>query len=248
MENNQNLSNKELHDIKRQEKISERESVARKKKAKSLFIWTGVLAGIALVLWGMVALIDSQPGNVLGALPAPVTADDHYLGNVSSTAVLVEYGDYQCPACAAYHNFTKQLTDEFGGNIAFVYRYFPLRNIHDNANISAQAAEAAGLQGKYWEMHDLLFENQNDWVKSSSAEKIFEGYASNLGLDLEKFKTDIDSDTVKAKIEKNLAEAEVANLRGTPSFFLNGQSIENPQSYEEFRNLILQTGATPAAN
>lgn len=244
MDNNQNLSNKELHDLKKQEKMAEKESLARRKKLKSLAIWGGVAVVVLGSILGLVRIVENTPDPTETALlTETVSAADWFLGGKETPVVLVEYGDYQCPACSAYHNFTKQLVAEFGEKITFVYRHFPLRQIHPNANLAAQAAEAAGEQNKFWEMHNMLYENQNAWAKSPSAEKIFIEYATTLGLNIDKFKTDFDSDAVKDKIEKDLASAKAANLPGTPSFFLNGKSIENPQSYEQFRILINQAGA-----
>ena len=246
MENNPNLSNKELHDQKKQEKMAEKDRLTRGKKIKSVSIWTGVAVLILGSIWGLASLVDNTDVPAPTALLADAVSEaDWFLGSKTASVVLVEYGDYQCPACAAYHNFTKQLTAEFGENITFVYRHFPLRRIHPNANIAAQAAEAAGKQGKFWEMHDMLYKNQNSWAKSVSAEKIFAGYAADLGLSAEQFKTDLDSDEIKDKINLDLASAERANLPGTPSFFLNGKTIESPQSYDQFRTLILQAGASP---
>ena len=247
MENNQNLSNKELHDLKKQEKTAGKEGQARKKKIKSISIWGGVLVLIIGSIWGLVSLVGNTEGNPpdTALLTDVVSERDWSLGSKTAGVVLIEYGDYQCPACAAYHNFTKQLVAEFGENITFVYRHFPLRRIHPNTDISAQAAEAAGKQGKFWEMHDLLFKNQNAWAKSLSAERIFVEYAATLGLNTEQFKNDLDSDEIKDKINQDLASAEKANLPGTPSFFLNGQAIENPQSYDQFRILITQARAAP---
>lgn len=244
MENNQNLSNKELHDLKKQEKSAEKERLSRQKKLKSVAIWGGVAVVVLGSILGLVNMVENTPDPTGTALLTETISDaDWFLGGKETPVVLVEYGDYQCPACAAYHNLTKQIVAEFGEKITFVYRHFPLRRIHPNANIAAQAAEAAGAQSKFWEMHNMLYENQNDWAKSPSAEKIFVEYATTLGLDVDKFKTDLDSDVIKNKIEKDLASAEAANLPGTPSFFLNGKSIENPQSYEQFRILINQAGA-----
>ncbi|MEK7138090.1 MAG: thioredoxin domain-containing protein, partial [Patescibacteria group bacterium] len=195
-------------------------------------------------LWGMVKLVGTSDGTTSeGNLTDPITDQDWLLGNKNASAILVEYGDYQCPACAAYHNFVKQLGVDFGDQIGFVYRNFPLRSIHPNSDISAQAAEAAGKQGKFWEMHNMLFEKQKEWEKSLSAKKIFEDYAVSLGLNLEQFKIDIDSDVVKSRVDSGFASAEKHNLGSTPSFFLNGKFIEAPQSYEEFKNLINNVGA-----
>ena len=119
-----------------------------------------------------------------------------------------------------------------------MYRHFPLRQIHPNADAAAQAAEAAGRQGKFWEMADLIFTGQKDWSASDDAKEKFEQYAQQLGLDLTKFKEDGDSSEIKQKIQQDLDSANAMNLSGTPTFFLNGQFIKGPGSYEEFKALV----------
>lgn len=154
---------------------------------------------------------------------------------------LIEYSDFQCPACGAYYPIVKQLSQEFK-NLSVVYRHFPLAQ-HANARPAAQAAEAAGQQGKFWEMHDLLFGNQNAWSDSNTAEQIFIAYAQSLELDMEKFKTDFNSAETKNKIEADY-QSGASEIDGTPTFFLNDKKIQNPQSYEDFRSIIQQAGGT----
>ncbi len=163
---------------------------------------------------------------------------DNVKGNKEAKVVLMEYSDFQCPACRAYYPVVRQLTTEFGGDVAFVYRHFPLTTIHANAEFAARAAEAAGRQGKFWEMHDLLFEKQAEWEKVADITKVFDGYAELLGLDLEKFNTDWRSKEVKDFVSAQRVHALKAGLQGTPSFFVNGVQIQNPSSVEEFRAII----------
>ncbi len=162
-----------------------------------------------------------------------------YLPASSSAKVtLVEFGDYQCPACGEYHPLVKQLLTEFSGKVNFVFRNFPLSQ-HANSSISAQAAEAAGLQGKFWEMHDKLYEAQNDWSVSNDAKTIFVGYATTLGLDIDKFKTDIDSSVVKDKVQSDTRDGNLININATPTFYLNGVKLDNlPSSYSDLKNLV----------
>ena len=160
--------------------------------------------------------------------------------NVAAKNVLVEYGDYQCPACLAYYGFVKQLLAEAGDQVVLVYRNFPLRNVHQFAQLSAQSAEAAGKQGKFWEMYDLLYSNQATWSKESDAGKTFEGYAQSLGLNMDQFRKDRDSEEVKTKIEDDFQSGVRAQVQGTPTFYLNGRKIENPFSYNDFKKLVLQ--------
>lgn len=156
----------------------------------------------------------------------------------SAKITLVEFGDFECPACGAYSPFVKQLLTDFSGKINFVFRNYPLPQ-HANAPISSYAAEAAGLQGKYWEMHDKLYENQSAWAVSTDPKTIFTGYAKDIGLDVTKFSTDIDSQTVKDKVTKDLNDGNLVNLTETPTFYLNGQKISPlPSNYNDFKSLI----------
>lgn len=163
---------------------------------------------------------------------------DHVKGNASSSVVIMEYSDFQCPACRSYYPIIRELIAEFGDRAAFIYRHFPLINIHGNAEFAARAAEAAGRQGKFWEMHDLLFEKQNEWAPVADATPSFESYALLLGISVPQFKTDFASEEVKNLVITQRVHAIKSGLAGTPSFFLNGKQIQNPVSVLEFRNLI----------
>ena len=164
-----------------------------------------------------------------------------FLPTEEGKAVLVEFSDFQCPACAIYYPLVKQLKAEFGDKLGVVYRHFPLRNIHKNADLAARASEAALNQDKFWEMHDMIFENQKEWSTSNNALSLFTNYAVSLGLDREKFLADIDSNFVYDKVNSNYQEGLSLKVGGTPTFFLNGKKIINPRSYNEFKLLIQNT-------
>jgi protein-disulfide isomerase len=163
-------------------------------------------------------------------ISTPPTFDpslDHYLGDPKAKNVFIEYGDFQCPACAAYSDLLKQVPNQFE-NTVFVFRYFPLIQIHQNSVEAALAAEAAGVQGKYWEMHDILFQKQPDWETISDPLDTFALYAQSVGVaNIGQFKSDITSKKYLAAINKNFNEANGLNLPGTPSFFFNGHTIAN---------------------
>lgn len=182
---------------------------------------------------------NNSPAEDNGKHIDKVSANEWVKGNAESTIELVEYSDFQCPACAAREPLVKALVSEFGSHIKFVYRNFPLRGLHPNADISAQAAEAAGLQGKFWEMHDKIFDNQNQWAKlpNEDAKNLFAGYAQELGLDADQFASDIESGDVKDAVQEDLDSGEDAGVDSTPSFFLNGTYI-HPADEDEFRSLI----------
>ena len=135
----------------------------------------------------------------------------------------------------------KEVVQNYSSSIRYVFRNFPLYSIHPDAGIAAQAAEAAGLQGKYWEMHDLLYTNQNDWVTATPDQvvsKYFDGYATTLGLDVNKFNTDIGSQQVLDKIQTDVAGGTAAQIDHTPTFFVNLKQIPNPTSLADFQNVI----------
>ncbi len=171
-------------------------------------------------------------------LAIPVSEKDHIKGNPLAKVTLVEYGDFQCPACRVYAPTVKNLSTEFGDQLRVVYRHFPLVQ-HKQAPLAGQASEAAALQGKFWEMHDILYEKQNEWAGKSDAEEKFAGYATSLGLDVEKFKQDMKSNDTKKKIEDDFDGGLRSGMpQGTPTFFFQDKRINTPRTYEEFEKLI----------
>lgn len=159
--------------------------------------------------------------------------------STKAKSVLIEYGDFQCPSCGVYYSVVKQLETDLGDDVAVVFRHFPLTAIHPNAQLAAQAAEAAGVQGKFFEMHDMLFTEQKVWSNESNAAEIFVGYAQKLGLNVDQFKTDLYSSAVKDKIAASVKDGGTLGLRGTPSFFLNGKELPQAKSYAEFKQSIV---------
>lgn len=208
-------------------------------KLKELGIWAGVIAVLIGGLWLLITAVNSSPSPSTPAqinLPA-ITKDDFVKGNATANATLVEYSDFQCPACKIYFPLVKQLEQYFGDKIQIVYRLFPLIQIHQNAMLSSQAAYAASLQGKFWEMHDLLFENQSNW-SDINPKDTFIGYAKDLNLDLNKFKIDLDSELTKKFVTDELNKGIAIGINSTPSFFVNGKHIQNPAGYDAFKKII----------
>jgi protein-disulfide isomerase len=153
---------------------------------------------------------------------------DHVFGKADSKVVLIEYGDFQCPGCGSAHPNIKEVTEKYKDQAAFIFRNFPLTTIHPNARAAAAAVEAAGLQGKYWEYHNMMFESQSQWNSLSAEQRgdFFNGYAQQLGLNLDTFKTDFASAKVSQKINFDIAVGKKAKVDATPSIFLNGKAIE----------------------
>src|SRR3989344_6183433 len=174
-----------------------------------------------------------------------VRKSDHTKWSKNNKILFIEYSDFQCPACGVYYNLIKNISDDADSkkilqNVTLVYRHFPLDSAHKNARSAAHAAEAAGLQGKFFEFHDLLFEKQPEWSETDKPEEIFTGYAKSLKLDLEKFKTDMNSKTVKDIVQADLVSGRDFDVQGTPTFFLNGKKIDNPPSIEELKKVLLE--------
>ena len=163
--------------------------------------------------------------------------DDRIVFQGGTEVVLVQYSDFECSACANYYPVVKELQTKYADQITVIFRYFPLP-MHPYSFAAAYAAEAAGIQGKFVEMHDLLFAQKEQWWSNEDYNSVFEGFAQELGLDVAKFKTDIESDQVKDRVNIDYNDALKMNLNGTPSFFLNGKQIANPASLEEFESKV----------
>lgn len=206
-----------------------------KKELKRYGIWSLVVISVVTLFIGIFKLAGTQ--TVKYVKPPKINENDQVKGNRLASVIVVEYSDFQCPACKFYHPLIKQLTDEYKDEIAFVYRHFPLGQ-HKNAKASAYAAEAAGLQGKYWEMSDLLFDNQEDWSEKSEAPEIFKTYAKKLELNLDRYNKDIQSSSVKEKVEKDRLGGESISVNATPTFYLNGIKLKNIRSYDDFKQAI----------
>jgi protein-disulfide isomerase len=192
---------------------------------------------------------STTPANFVATTAPAITASDHTQGNPNATVSLTEYADYECPACAEYVPVVKEVVQNYSSSIRYVFRNFPLYTIHPDAGIAAQAAEAAGLQGKYWEMHDLLYTNQNTWVTATPDQVVsqyFDGYAQSLGLNVNTFNQDVSSTQVLNKIQADVAGGTAAQIDHTPTFFVNLKQIPNPTSYAEFQTAI--NNALAAAN
>lgn len=163
----------------------------------------------------------------------------HTEGGGKSGVVLIEYGDFQCPACGQFYPIVKQVVDKYKDQITFQFRNFPLVQIHQHAFASARAAEAADKQGKFWEMHALLYENQQSWGVASNPTSFFVEYAKQLGLNVEQFQTDMASSEASGRINADITEAQKIGANATPTFVLNGKKLEkNPTSLEDFNKLI----------
>lgn len=174
-----------------------------------------------------------------GRLTPPVTARDHAAGPDDAPPVtLVEYGDYECPYCGMAHPIVKRAQKELGTQLRFVFRNFPLAEAHPHARIAAQAAEAAGAQGRFWQMHDMLFEHQNALEPQDLV-----GYAKAIGLDITQFERDLETGTYAKRVRDDFRSGVQSGVNGTPTFFVNGERYDGSWANQEaFISAIRQGG------
>ncbi len=194
----------------------------------------GVIIVVILVFVGVFTLSGHKTANAPDKSGG--TPTNHIQGEGKSGITLVEYGDYQCPFCGQYYPIVKQVQAKYNDQIFFQFRNYPLPNLHPNAFSAARAAEAASMQNKFWEMHDALYETQDQWSQMSDAAPFFSQVAEKLGLNVTQFKKDYASSKANDLINADLAAGNKLGVTGTPTFFLDGKKIEvtqNPASFEK---------------
>src|SRR6266487_2571304 len=171
-------------------------------------------------------------------LTPPVSERDHAQGRAGAPVTLVEYGDYQCPYCGAAYPVIKRLQKALGKKLRFVFRNFPLTQAHPYALMAAETAEAAALQGKFWEMHDFIYENQETLEPEA-----LPAWANELGLDMKKFAAAIKQGSGVKRIEEDRASGIESGVNGTPSFFINGTIYDGEDDYESLHAALLSEEA-----
>jgi len=206
-----------------------------------------VLLGIGLItiviLIGAVFLLPKGSSTLTGNTIQPedekllVKNDSNKTGAVSASIKIVEFGDYQCPACGAVHPTLKRLTIDYKDKIMFVFRNFPLPQ-HMNAKVAAEAAEAAGEQNKYWEMHDMLYENQDKWADSTKPLDIFSVYAKELDMNIEKFKKAVQGLKFDEKIQSDINDGNSLGVNSTPTIFINNTKYEGVPDYDSLKKIV----------
>jgi protein-disulfide isomerase len=170
-------------------------------------------------------------------LKPAVSSQDHSQGPAQAAIEIVEYGDYQCPHCGTAYPVIKNIEEKFGDQVRFIFRNFPLAESHEYATPAAIATEAAALQDKFWEMHDIIYENQ-DALSESGLLKM----AESIGLDLEKFKEDIQNEDLKQKVESDFESGVRSGVNGTPSFFVNGTKFDG--SAEDLMDMLTENSVS----
>ena len=204
-----------------------------------------ILGLIALVVIAVAAIFVFKKGPV--PVPPGVPLDSknlvrdtsHMTGKKDAKVTLIEFGDYECPACKAAEPILEQILNTYKSNpnFNFVFRNFPLTEIHPYAEISAEATEAAAAQGKFWEMHNLLYEKQTEWVVPQAEQHIVQ-YAKDLGLDVAKFQQALTDKTYSQIVQTDRADGDALQVNATPTFFLNGKAIVGAPTLDNLKSQI----------
>jgi protein-disulfide isomerase len=201
-----------------------------------------IVLGVILAIIGIAVVLILVGGNQTIGPADPnilVRSFSHMAGNKNAKVTIVEFGDYQCPACFYAHSIVKEVLNAYkdNNNVNFVFRNFPLSQ-HQNAMIAAEAAESAAAQGKFWEMHNMLYDNQNEWAESSKPIEFFVRYAQSLGLDIAAFKIALEKHTYLSQVQSDESDGVSLGINSTPTFFVNSEALPSTPSVEEFKKLI----------
>jgi protein-disulfide isomerase len=233
------LTKKEKKELRKQEWQQKAEQEKRNALYKRVGIIVGVVLVVGLSVFGLIKLAGSSGSSSSSAINVPpISKNDISEGNPKAKVTLIEYADFQCPACAAYHPLVNQLLTDFNGRIFYAYRMFPIPNLHQNAIISAQAAYAAWKQNKFFQMDDYLFSSQAEWENLPDPKATFISYAAKLKLDTVKFAADMNSGQAQNYVADSENQATSIGVNQTPTFFVNGQQIDNPANYDGFKKII----------
>ncbi|MGC2353845.1 MAG: thioredoxin domain-containing protein [Candidatus Udaeobacter sp.] len=209
-----------------------------------------IVAGVALAALGGAAMLYRAKRPQLHAIPASnsvVGKSDaesmHIRGNPDAPVTLEEFGDFQCPPCGTFATFSVALLKEYDSRLRIVFRNFPL-SAHEHAREAALAAEAAGLQGRFWEMYDVLYREQVFWSYAPNARQLFESYAGTIGLNLDQFRKDVDGEKAKERVDSDRARGDSLGVKVTPTMFINNQPLEpkdkNPEGVRAAINAALE--------
>lgn len=190
-----------------------------------------ILVVVVLAIAGLFIFTNKKNNSSNNTTNATAKVSNHTEGNTASKIHLIEYGDFQCSACEAFYPIEKQVLSKYLSKISYTFREFPIASLHPNALAAARAAEAASLQGKFFEMHDLLYANQNLWANSSNPQTIFGQLATSLGLNITKFNADFASEAVNDTITADMNDGNKKGVDGTPTYFLNGTKLNNEDIY-----------------
>ncbi len=204
---------------------------------------TKIISGVGIIFFALFAFLIYKTSNGTPQVvtdPALLILDSsHMTGTKDAKVNIVEFGDFQCPACAYANSIIQQLIKTYKNNpnVNFVFRHFPLPQ-HSNAMISAEAVESAGAQGKFWEMLDLVYSGQNEWSGNPKALEVFVGYAQKIGLDVKVFTDAVSQNKFQDVIIKDRSDGQDLGINSTPTFFVAGEKIVGVPSFDEFKKKI----------
>lgn len=227
------LTKKEKRELAREEKQKKREQEELRGKSKKLVNWVLVAAVLGFVGYRFYVWVNTPVDNTVATEVTEVAEEEWVKGDPQAEHTLIEYGDFQCPSCAGHAPFVAGLVSE-QENLKVVYRHFPLVNIHPNAMPAALASEAAGQQGKFWEMHDILYDRQSEWSGAGNPAETFSGYAEELELDMEKYQADFESEEVRTAVNNDILSGNRGGVDSTPTFILNGSRVVLTRNINDF--------------
>lgn len=207
------------------------------------YTWHLVIGGIIVLIAGSVW----YAGEAAKKANVGIEITSHIKGNPDAAVTLIKYSDFQCPACAAAAPVAADIVEMYGEDMSFEYRHFPLISIHPHAVAAGVATEAAGQQGKFYEMHDALFENQSTWSPSANPQVYFMQYAEELGLDMSQFRRQLSSSLLEDKVRDGFREAREKGYTGTPTFELNGERV-NLTTYDDLRDQVAAAIGGPTSD
>lgn len=245
------LSKKQLKELRKLEKMQSKNLDQKNNTVKWIAI--SIVCALFLVLFVGIVLVAKNKNKPITADGSTAIANNGHervienptgedatnsAENAQAVVTLVEYADFQCPACKQYHMIVKELLRAFPDQLKLVFKNFPLTSIHSNAMDAAAAAEASSMQDKYFEFADLLYEKQEEWSDLPDPSKKFEEYVKSLGMDVEKFKKDLSDPSISKLIEDHRSEGITNGVAGTPTFFVNRTRINTPSSLEDFKKII----------
>jgi protein-disulfide isomerase len=192
---------------------------------------------------GAAVFLSRQPDESVAAAnsargPADIKGGIHFRGPENAEVTLVEFGDYQCPSCGAYHPFVKEILNRYPKQVRLEFHHFPLISIHPNSLAASKAAEAAGEQGHYWEMHDALFEYQNQWATQPDPKPIFAAIANRIGINGTILVQAMDNPRLQERILADVQQGDKVGIQAVPTFFIKGQQVSMKLSIDDFVQVI----------
>ena len=203
-----------------------------------IILAVGVAAGAAVILSRSEHPAETSAASSTLPDHVEIKGGGHVRGNEKAPLTLVEFGDYQCPSCGAYHPFVKEILSRYPDKVKLEFHHFPLLTIHPNSFAAAKAAEAAGEQGHYWEMHDALFEYQPSWADKADPKPIFGALANRIGINGTILLQTMESPEIQARILKDVERGDAVKIEAVPTFFINGERAHISLNMEDFAQVI----------